>query len=171
MGRTRLELAKHLVGVTFRQTSILPYIHERVPLSSTPRIDVQFIGRSHGVLVVEHIVEAQTSTRIVILVLDGQVFLYVHERLAIKLVVVVLVLLELKQSSIQGGENVQSTMPICQVKHFPMVVLVVAFIRLSVLQAKSIPFLSGGLDFDDCIVGGIIFRPWLRDDFYLLDFG
>ena len=171
LGRARLELAKHLVGVTFCQIPIFQNIHERAPLSSTPRIDVQFVGRSHGVLVIEHIVEAKTTTCIVILVFDSQVFPYIHERLAIKFIVVVLVLAELKQSSIQSREDIQPTIPIRQVKHFPMVVLVVAFIRLSVLQAKSFPLLFGGLDFDDRIVGGIIFCPRFRDDFHILDVG
>lgn len=78
--------------------SVLPNIEMRVPSTPTIRIDVALIGGTDRVAVVENIVEAQASAQIRALVADSQVFLYVHQRLAIEMIVVLLHLITLEQT-------------------------------------------------------------------------
>ena len=100
MDRTRLEARHVFIVVPLGKRSILPYIKMRVPPAPTIGIDVAFVGGTQGMTVVENIVEAQTATEIGTFIMDGQILLDVHERLAIKHVVILLLLIALIQTII-----------------------------------------------------------------------
>ena len=62
-------------------------------------------------LIIENIIKAKTSTGIVTLVFDNQVFVDTHERLAVESVIIILILIALRQTAIQIGEDIQSPSP------------------------------------------------------------
>ena len=66
-------------------------------------------------LIIENIIKAKTSTGIVTLVFDYQVFVDIHERLAVESVIIILILIALRQTAIQIGEDIQSPIAIIQI--------------------------------------------------------
>ena len=66
-------------------------------------------------LIIENIIKTKTSTGIVTLVFDNQVFVDIHERLAVESVIIMLILIALRQTAIQIGEDIQSPIAIIQI--------------------------------------------------------
>ena len=65
--------------------------------------------------IIENIIKTKTSTGIVTLVFDNQVFVEIHERLAVESVIIILILIALRQTTIQIGEDIQSPIAIIQI--------------------------------------------------------
>lgn len=65
--------------------------------------------------IIENIIKTKTSTGIVTLVFDNQVFIDIHERLAVESVIIILILIALRQTAIQIGEDIQSPIAIIQI--------------------------------------------------------
>ena len=65
--------------------------------------------------IIENIIKTKTSTGIVTLVFDNQVFVDIHERLAVESVIIILILIALRQTAIQIGEDIQSPIAIIQI--------------------------------------------------------
>ena len=66
--------------------------------------------------IIENIIKTKTSTGIVTLVFDNQVFIDIHERLAVESVIIMLILIALRQTAIQIGEDIQSPIAIVQIE-------------------------------------------------------
>ena len=66
-------------------------------------------------LIIKNIIKTKTSTGIVTLVFDNQVFVDIHERLAVESVIIMLILIALRQTAIQIGEDIQSPIAIIQI--------------------------------------------------------
>ena len=66
-------------------------------------------------LIIKNIIKTKTSTGIVTLVFDNQIFVNAHERLAVESVIIMLILIALRQTAIQIGEDIQSPITIIQI--------------------------------------------------------
>ena len=167
--RSAFETTIHIICIAFCLGAILPDIHQRIPSTPTIRIDVHLVSGTHRMPIIKNIIKAKTSTGIVTLVFDNQVFVDIHERLAVESVIIILILIALRQTAIQIGEDIQSPIAIIQIEYFTMIILMIALIGLPISQSQSFSLLSCRLDSDDRLIGCIVFCTRLGYHLYMFD--